>query len=150
MRLPASFIVLGLAVVAVAGCSARYVPIAIDVGRRTQADVLHPAERPPVASPPRLSIAPRLDTGDATPYVSPDADCGTGPLVYASQYYTNAIQIYKQFGTDQAPCATIQRGLVEPQGMAVDASKDVWVANTGSSTILAFKKGSVTPYLTLD
>jgi DNA-binding beta-propeller fold protein YncE len=149
MRTPAPLLLLAIAIVAAAGCSMRDAVGMFAAGSGAHGVMRSPADMHAFALAPRLSVAARPEAGALTPYVSPDADCGTGPLVYASQYFTNTIQIYKQFGTGQSPCATIQKDLVNPQGMSVDAGKNVWVANSGSSTILAFRKGSLTAYLTL-
>jgi len=74
----------------------------------------------------------------------------TGDLVYAAQYYSNDVQIYEQAGSNQSPVGALTSGVVNPQGLWVTPNGDVWVANTGASNVLVFKKGQLNPYKTLN
>lgn len=62
------------------------------------------------------------------------AACANGLLVFASDASGTAVDIYS--GTHR--CGTIG-GLLHPQGLAVDSSADLWVADTGASNVLEFE-----------
>lgn len=72
-----------------------------------------------------------------------------GPLAYISSYSYSTIWIYswpkgKKVGEIAAPVVD------EPQGMCVDGSGNVFVANTGAHNILEFARGALKPIQTLD
>ncbi len=70
-------------------------------------------------------------------------------LLYASSYDGGFINIYDEKGTNQSPIGKLTTGLVSPQGMDVDAHQRLWVANTNAFNVVAFKRGSTTPFTTL-
>ena len=75
---------------------------------------------------------------------------GGGPVLYGSSYDGGHINIYSQKGTNQAPIGQLTSGLLSPQGMVVDRHHQLWVANTNAFTVVAFKRGSTTPFTTLN
>jgi len=148
MRIPAPLFALGAAAaIALAGCSGGGSAVSPS-GSGLMGVVQHPNYQMPHVNN-ALSMKNLTTLLSSKQYVSNDAGCGTGALIYASQYYTNAVQIYKQAGTNQSPCATVTTSMVNPQGMNVDTTGNLWVANTGASNVVMLKKGSTTISKTL-
>jgi len=79
--------------------------------------------------------------------LKPDA---TASLLYGSSYDGGFINIYKENGKNQQPVGKLTSTLVSPQGMAVDAKHNLWVANTNAFTVVAFHRGATTPFTTLN
>lgn len=149
MRIPAPLFALGAAAaIALAGCSGGGSAVSPMTGSGLQGVVQHPNYQLPHTGS-FLTVKGLTDLVSHTPYVAPNAGCGTGALVYASQYYTNAVQIYKQAGSAQSPCATITTSILNPQGMVTDAAHNLWVANTGDSNVVMLAKGGTTIKKTL-
>jgi hypothetical protein len=149
MRIPAPLIAVGAAAaIVVAGCSMHGSSVSPSMGTGMQSVIAHPDYQLPHQS---FSLTVKSVTAllGTHQYVSPDAGCGTGALLYVSQFDTNAIQIYKQSGKSQAPCATITASIVNPQGMNTNKTNEVYVANTGANDVLVFKKGGKTAVKTL-
>lgn len=73
----------------------------------------------------------------------------TKGLIYGSSYDGGFINIYKAKGNGQSPIGQIS-GLTSPQGIVVDKHHQVWVANTNAFNVLAFKRGTTTPFATLN
>jgi len=71
------------------------------------------------------------------------------PVLYGSSYDGGFINIYPQKGSNQAPIGQLSSGLLSPQGMHVDAKHRLWVANTNAFTVVGFKRGAATPFITL-
>lgn len=68
----------------------------------------------------------------------------TAPLVYVSDFTNNEVDGFTSGGR-----LTIRiTGLTHPQGLFVDRSENLWVANTDASNIQVFSKGSVRPIAT--
>jgi len=70
-----------------------------------------------------------------------------GALVYACGYFANACNWYHNGHNVQAGVIS---GLVNPQGVGVDSSGAVWIANTGASNVPWYAPGSTTLIATLD
>lgn len=71
------------------------------------------------------------------------------PIVYASSYNGGFINIYPQKGSNQAPIGQLSNGLLSPQGMHVDAHHRLWVANTNAFSVVGFRPGATSPFVTL-
>jgi hypothetical protein len=69
---------------------------------------------------------------------------GTG-LVYVSEYNTNDVAILRQ--SDLSRVGSITSGVNGPQGLYVDAHKNLYLANAGS-TVEFYPSGSITPTIT--
>lgn len=71
-------------------------------------------------------------------------------LVYvsASTGSSNAVYVYSAAGQGQAPIATITEGISSPAGLAVDASGNLYVANSGNNTVTVYAPGQSRPSLT--
>lgn len=147
MRIPAPLIALGAAAVVIAGCSGNSA-VSPSMGTGSQS-IMHHVDYSMPHVAPALSVKTVTELLGHSGYVAPNAGCGTGALLYVSQYYTNAVQIYKQAGTGQSPCATITTSIVNPQGMSVDSKHNLWVANTGASNVVMLAKGGTTIKKTL-
>jgi hypothetical protein len=82
-------------------------------------------------------------------WIAPAAKDG-GPILYGSSYDGGYINLDSQKGSNQAPIGQLTSGLLSPQGMVVDRHHQLWVANTNAFTVVAFKRGSTTPFTTLN
>ena len=85
--------------------------------------------------------APRMDA----------AGCSKA-VVYAASY-NNTVYIYDQIRTRKAACGSIT-GLVNPQGLFVDKSRNLWIVNGGNGRtvlgeVLEFSPGNPSPVKTL-
>jgi len=149
MRIPAPLIALGAAAtIALAGCSGGSAVSPMS-GANLQS-VAHQVNYQLPHQTPQLSV--KFITGllGQKQIVVPNAGCGSGALVYASQYYTNDVLIYKQSGKGQTPCASITSSIVNPQGMTSDPKTHImFIANTGASNVVETKKGGTTITKTL-
>jgi hypothetical protein len=74
----------------------------------------------------------------------------TTSLLYASSYDGGFIDIFDERGKNQQPIGQLTADLVSPQGMTVDAQHRLWVANTNAFNVVAFERGSTTPFRTLN
>jgi hypothetical protein len=72
-----------------------------------------------------------------------------GGVLYGSSYDGGFINIYPVRGNDQQPIGQLTSGLLSPQGMTVDKNHNLWVANTNAFNIVAFRRGSTTPFRVL-
>jgi DNA-binding beta-propeller fold protein YncE len=70
-------------------------------------------------------------------------------LLYVSDYTQNLILIYQQGATGNGPIGEILDGVSQPQGIAVDSSGTLYVANEGNNTIAEYPAGSTSPSMTL-
>jgi hypothetical protein len=66
-------------------------------------------------------------------------------LAYMSDYTANTVTVYGRNASVQGQIG----GLSYPQGLFVDSSRNVWVANAGGPTILEYARGSTSPSVTL-
>lgn len=79
----------------------------------------------------------------------PSNDNERAPLLYVSvEANTARILVYRQDEKNQSPVRTISNGLSGPQGMAVTANGDLWVADF-SEKVLVFTRGASTAYKVL-
>jgi DNA-binding beta-propeller fold protein YncE len=81
-----------------------------------------------------------------------DTGCSKS-IVYVTSY-NNSVYIYDQKHNAGTPCGQIT-GLVNPQGIFVDAHRNLWVAMEGNcrtaySSVLEFAPGTSTPVKTLE
>ena len=81
-------------------------------------------------------------------WISPNI--GQTPIIYGSSYNGGFINIYALKGQNQTVIGQLTNSLVSPQGMVVDGQHRLWVANTNASNIVAFQRGSTTPFRILD
>lgn len=74
-------------------------------------------------------------------------------LLYLSDYYGNAIDIFTLRRRNRRPIGSITDGVDGPWGLSVDSSKTLYVANApqgryGSGTVTVYPYGSTTPSMT--
>ncbi len=69
----------------------------------------------------------------------------SGPVIYVSDTSLgdNSVKLYSQSGSNQQPIGEIR--VVDPAGLAVDNSGNLYVASLGDDAVLMFQKGHVTP-----
>lgn len=99
----------------------------------------------PIVAPAKsLSVAqaPRVTTKS---WAAPNSRIGV--LVYACTY---ASSFCEWFQLNRSAVQGQITGLTYPQGLGVDRSGNVWVANTGASNVLVFAKGGTSVIKTLD
>lgn len=131
------------ALLVIAGCSAGGGSAVGPVGNSTLA-----SNRTAIRVPSWSLSQPRGQSSE-TAHAFMSRDVAVNPVIYASSFAGSFIKIYKQHGTNQAPIGTITAGLLNPQGLAVTPNGDLWVANTGDSNILIYRRGALTAYKTL-
>lgn len=92
------------------------------------------------------SPAPAPSKGPSGPgWLSPALRNGTsGPVVYTAIEGSSQVLIYPETRTNQAPIGKITKGLDGPWGLWVDASGNLYVANSGGS-VTVYPPGSVEP-----
>jgi len=71
-----------------------------------------------------------------------------GPLVYVADAGSNVVYVFPAGVNNPAPVAKIA-GFKTPDGLAVDADGNLFVANTNGRNVLAFKAGTTTLLRTL-
>jgi DNA-binding beta-propeller fold protein YncE len=67
-------------------------------------------------------------------------------FVYVSDDRDNAVEIYPAHGKNPAPIGAITSGIDVPDGLAVDAKGNLYVADAGSTTVTVYKPGETTPF----
>lgn len=79
-----------------------------------------------------------------------DVQAATHPLIFVSDTPDGVVDIYPQAGKSQKVAGQIT-GLNQPQGLAVDAQRNLYVANTNGSNVLVYAPPySAAPILTLN
>lgn len=71
-------------------------------------------------------------------------------LVYVSSQSSNngVVDVYSVRGQGQAPIASITNGISSPNGLAVDSVGNLYVANSGNSTVTVYPPGATSPSTT--
>jgi hypothetical protein len=105
-------------------------------------------------TPADLAGTPELNMGAAllTPsWMSPEVKelAPLKKLIYVSCFAGGFVNIYKQAGFNQAPIGQIT-GLMNPNGLYVDSTGNLYVANESAHQILVYPPGATTPSKTLD
>jgi serine/threonine-protein kinase len=72
----------------------------------------------------------------------------SGSLIYVSEPTENAVKVYRALGHDQAPVATITKGISGPAGLAVDGAGNLYVANTTNDTVTEYAESGSAPVAT--
>ncbi len=155
MRIPTPLYALGAAaaIAALAGCSGGASAVNPLVGGNTASQAgrtvspMSVSRVPNVMNPSKLALI-RPSTVQPKAWMSKDLSA-SDTLLYVSQFYSSDIQVYQQTGTNQSPVGTITNGVINPQGMWVTPNGWLYVANTGASDILVFRKGHLNPIETL-
>jgi hypothetical protein len=70
-------------------------------------------------------------------------------LLYVSDYTESIILIYQQGHAGNGPIGEIVKGVSSPQGIAVDKSGTLYVANEGNNTVTEYPVGASDPTVTL-
>jgi hypothetical protein len=118
--------------------------VATQTGCTTTNNALPPATNASVPSVERTAVRsghPRAHVS----YIEPNAK--DGALLYIADYVASVVQIYSY---PSAKPVGMLGGLSHPEGMCVDASANVWIANAGSSQITEYAHGATKPTKTLN
>jgi sugar lactone lactonase YvrE len=70
-------------------------------------------------------------------------------LLYVSDLTESFILIYQQGDTGAGPIGEIVNGISSPEGLAVDKSGTLYVANIGNNTVTEYPAGATSPSVTL-
>jgi hypothetical protein len=81
-------------------------------------------------------------------WISPAAK--KGGVLYGASYDGAFINLYSVRGNNQQPIGQLTSGLVSPQGVVVDKGHRLWVANTNAFNVVAFRRGALAPFTTLN
>jgi len=68
--------------------------------------------------------------------------------LYVSDPLDDAVKVYRTQGKNQNPIATITKGIDGPAGLAVDASGNLFVANTANNTVTEYRRAGLLPVAT--
>jgi len=98
-------------------------------------------------TPSGVSPAPPTTNLSRHGWISPGAK--KQKLLYVSDYTASLILIYFQGQTGLGPQGEILSGISNPQGIAVDSTGTLYVANEGNSTVTEYPAGSTNPSVTL-
>jgi hypothetical protein len=71
-------------------------------------------------------------------------------LIYVADGVANQVLLYPVGNPSPSPIGALTYGVSEPEGMWVDGSGDLWVANTGNNTVEAFRHNQTKPYLIIN
>jgi len=127
---------------AIAGCSVTAGPVTAPLHASRPANAartgMHVAYGPYVSNPINRHGG----------WISPNA--GQTGIIYGSSYNGGFINIYALKGNGQTVVGQLTDSLVSPQGIVVDGHHRLWVANTNAGNIVAFQRGSLTPFRVLD
>lgn len=70
-------------------------------------------------------------------------------LIYSGSTEQNVITYFPESGTNPPPLGQITSGLNEPESLFVDSESNLWVANSGTFSILEYAPGGTSPMLTI-
>jgi hypothetical protein len=70
---------------------------------------------------------------------------GRARLTYISDYASGNVTVFGRDGSVQGQIG----GLTNPQGLFVDRSRNLWVANTGAANVEVYERGAISPEKTL-
>ncbi|MGA8532611.1 MAG: hypothetical protein WB615_00720 [Candidatus Tumulicola sp.] len=101
--------------------------------------------------------SPGAATGSAMPLVTAGQSAPRAAIpraknekfLYVSDYTSSIVLIYRQGATGSGPIGEIVDGISSPQGIAVDASGTLYVANEGNNTVTEYPAASSSPSVTL-
>jgi hypothetical protein len=85
----------------------------------------------------------------AAGWISPEVAKAATQLFYVADQTQQAVYIFPQKGTNPPPIGKITNGILGPDGLFVDKANKLYVCNFGGGTVTVYKKGSLTPSLTL-
>jgi hypothetical protein len=69
--------------------------------------------------------------------------------VFVADNFSSTVWIFPAGGLNPNPIGSITNGISGPQGLAVDASGNLYVANSSNNTVTIYPPGATTPSLTL-
>jgi sugar lactone lactonase YvrE len=96
---------------------------------------------------PQAPAAIASNNGPAIPYLRRGHLAAN--VIYASDYLNGVVLIYNQKGKHQSPIGQIGAGIDTPEGMAVDAQRNLYVVNTSNDTVTVYAFGKRNPIRTL-
>lgn len=95
------------------------------------------------------ALSPLAGAPKAAPAARVVSHTGSAPIIYVAETFADQVQVFDQAGKGQAPIATIDEGLLQPEGMFVTPDEDLYVANLAGQDVAVFHKGATAPYETL-
>src|SRR5579863_338536 len=93
------------------------------------------------------AVTPVAPRAFAPSHARPIAALGKN-FVYVADAYANTVWIFPA-SSGSSPVGSITSGVGGPQGLAVDAAGNLYVANPDNATVTIYSGGSTTPSLTL-
>lgn len=140
LRLAATALVLTLA-----GCHGSPQSLALpNLGAIRSHGAALPPELQSILSRSQAALVRQAQTSG---WLSSQAAAGKN-LLYVGNSSTNAVNIYSTQGQDQQPIGVIANGVNAPQGLAVDRTGNLYVANSASNTVTLYQPGQTSPSTT--
>lgn len=73
----------------------------------------------------------------------------THSYIYVADNYANTVWIFPAAGANPNPIGSITTGISGPQGLAIDAAGNLYVANSSDNSVTVYAPGSTAPSMTL-
>ncbi len=105
-----------------------------------------PAIRPETQTA-TFGLSPLFGSRRSNGWISPDAGRHK-KLVYVSDQYDDAVEIYSATVSNPPPIGQITSGISTPDGLGMDKRGNLYVSNAGASTVTVYHPGQTTPFFT--
>jgi hypothetical protein len=96
----------------------------------------------------RNAAAPPVGTASVSIHSWLDSRARPKEILYVSDPFLGVVNLYDPSRKDGRPIGQIA-DFKQPEGLSVDSSKDLWVADFGHRNVLGFREGSLFPFFEL-